>query len=158
MPDVVLAILVLAPLAVTLLLKSNAALAFLALCAGFVVISFTNINIQDLTKNLSFQLTSSTFNLILLTAPYVLTLLLRRKAFNGQAKAILQYVAALCGGGLLALVAVPLLNESVRLNFANSWAWNDLQKIQTPLIVAGVVISLGLVWFHKPAHTPKKHK
>ena len=158
MPDVILAILVFAPLGLTFLLKSNAALAFLALCAGFVLISFSDINIQDLTKNLSFQLTSSTFNLILLIIPYAGTLLLRRKALHGQLKSVLQYLAALCGGVLLALVAIPLLNESARLNFANSWAWDDLQKIQTPVIIAGVVISLSLVWFGK-SHTPsKKHK
>jgi len=158
MPDVILAILVLAPLAVTFLLKSNAALAFLALCASFVIISFSNIDIRDLTKNLSFQLDSSTFNLIILIAPFVLTLLARRKAFHGQVKTLMQYAAALCGGALLALVAIPLLNESTRLNFANNAAWNDLQKIQTPVVIAGTVISLLLVWFGK-SHTPaKKHK
>lgn len=158
MPDIILAVLVFAPLAVTFLLKSNAGLAFLALCASFTVISFSNIDIKDLTKNLSFQLTSSTFNLILLIAPYALSLLLCRKAFHGQLKGLLQYAAALCGGALLALVAIPLLNESTRINFANSWAWNDLQNIQTPVIIAGAGISLLLIWFGGSHSSGKKHK
>jgi hypothetical protein len=158
MPDVILAVLVFAPLAVTFSLKTNAALGFFSLCASFVVISFTNIDVKDLTKNLSFQLTSSTFDLIILIAPFVLTLLLNRKSFSGQLKSILHYATALCSGALLALIAIPLLNESARLNFANSWGWNNLQKIQTAVVIAGAVLSLVLIWFSK-THVPvKKHK
>ncbi len=158
MPDLVLALLVFLPLVITFLLKSNAAVAFLALCGGFVIISFTNIDIQDLTKNLSFQLTSSTFNLILLITPFLLTLLLARKAYSGQLRTVLQCAAALCGGALLAILAIPLLSESARLNFADSAGWDALQKIQTPVIAAGVIVSLVLVWFGKQKHPNKKHK
>ena len=158
MPDVILAILIFAPLAVTFLLKSNAALGFFSLCASFVVISFTNIDIKDLTKNLSFQLTSSSFDLIILIVPFVLTLLLNRKAFSGKLKSILHYATAVCSGALLALVAIPLLGESARLNFANSWGWNNLQKIQTAVVVAGAALSLVIIWFSKTAVPAKKHK
>jgi hypothetical protein len=158
MPDIVLAILVFAPLAITFLLKSNAALAFLALCAGFVLISFASADIGNLTKNLSIQVNSSTLNLLLLIVPFALTLLLTPKAFSGRIRLVLQCVCALCAGGLLALVAIPLLSESVRLNFANSWGWNNLQKLQTPLISGGIALSLVLVWFGKSASHHKKHK
>ena len=158
MPDVILAILVFAPLATVFLLKCNAALGFLSLCASFVVISFTNIDIKDLTKNLSFQLTSSTFSLIILIVPFVLTLLLNRKAFSGQLKAVFHYATAVCSGALLALVAIPLLGESARLNFANSWAWNDLQKIQTATVIVGAALSLVIIWFSKTNLPAKKHK
>ncbi len=158
MPDVILAVLVFAPLAAVFLLKCNAALGFLSLCASFVVISFTNIDIKDLTKNLSFQLTSSTFSLIILLVPFVLTLLLNRKAFSGQLKAAFHYVTAICSGALLALVAIPLLGESARLNFANSWAWSDLQKIQTAIVIAGAALSLVIIWFSKTNLPAKKHK
>ena len=160
MPDVILASLVLVPLLVVFLFKSNAALGFLTLCASFVVISFSNIDIKDLTKNLSFQLTSSTFSLIILIAPFVVTLLLNRKSFSGQLKSVLQYLTAICAGALLALVAIPLLNESARLNFANSWGWDNLQKIQTPIVIAGALLSLFLIWFSKTSAPvkSKKHK
>lgn len=158
MPDIVLAILILAPLAITFFLKSNAALAFLALCAGFVLITFASADIGNLTKNLSIQVNSSTLNLVLLIAPFALTLLLTPKAFSGQVRKLLQCVCALCAGGLLALIAVPLLSESVRLNFASSWGWINLQKLQTPLIAGGIVLSLLLVWFGKSSHHAKKHK
>jgi len=158
MPDVVLAVLIFSPLALTFLLKSNAALGFLTLCASFVLITFASADIKNLTHDLSLKLTGSTINLILLVLPLVLTLLLTRKSFTGPFKLALQSLAALCAGALLALVSIPLLNRSIRANFDNSWGWTNLQKIQTPIIVAGVVLSLLLVWIGKYSHSPKKHK
>jgi len=157
-PDLLLAVLIFGPVALTFLLKSNAALSFFALCAGFVVISFAGADIADLTKNLSFQINNTTLNLVLLIAPIALTLLLTRKAFSGSLKLLLNCVVALCAGILLALVAVPLLSESARLDFANNTIWSDLQKIQTPAIAGGAFLSLILTWFSKSAYHPKKHK
>ena len=158
MPDVILAVLVFIPRALTFLLKSNAALAFLTLCASFVLITFASADIEDLSHNLNLQLTGSTLNLILLAVPLILTLLLTRKAFSGRLKSILQWAAALTTGALLALLAIPLLDASLRNNFAGSWGWNNLQKIQTPIIAAGVILSFLLIWFSKHPHAAKKHK
>jgi hypothetical protein len=88
--------------------------------------------------------------------PLAATLLLTRKAFKGQVKTFLYIVTALCTGGLLALVSVPLLNASARANFADSWGWENLQKIQVPIIAAGFLLSLLLVWFYKPSSSKKR--
>ena len=158
MPNVLLAVLILGPAAITFLLKSSAAQAFFALCAGFVVISLAGADIADLTKNLSFQLNNSTLNLVILIAPIALTLLFTRKSFAGSHMLLLNLVIALCAGVLLALVAVPLLSESARLDFANNAIWNDLQKIQTWAIAGGAGLSLLVTWFSKTKHHSKKHK
>lgn len=153
MADVILTILVFAPVVITLVLRSNAALSFFTLCASFVLITFASADIKDLTGTLNLQITAGTLNLILLTVPLLLTLLLTRKAFSGRLKQILHGLAAFCTGGLLALVSVPLLNASTRANFASSWGWENLQKIQAPLIAGGFVLSLFLIWFNKrPKH------
>lgn len=67
---------------------------------------------------------------------------------------------ALCAGGLLALVGVPLLSESVRANFADSALWENLQKIQSSIVGAGAFLSLVLVWLSssKKSKSGKKHK
>jgi len=156
-PDILLAVLILGPAVITFLLKSNAALSFLALCASFVVISFAGADIADLTKNLSFQINNTTLNIAILVAPLVLTLLLRRKAFSGPVMLALHLATAFCAGVLLALVTVPLLSESARLDFANNSLWNDLQKIQTLVIAAGAGLSLLLIWSGKSTHHGKKH-
>jgi len=161
MANAVLIALVLGPAVLTFLLRSNAALSFLALCAGFVVISFASTDLKNLTGQLNFSINSSTLNLILVGLPLVLTLLLTRKAFSGGVSRVLHIVVALCAGGLLALVTVPLLSDSVRANFANSNLWSDLHKIQAEVIGLGVFLSLLIVWAKSlkgGSGKSKKHK
>lgn len=151
----------LGPLLLTFLLKSNAALSFLALCAGFVVISFAGSDLQNLTGQLNFSINSSTLNLVLLILPLVLTLLLTRKSFSKAGGLLLHGLVALCAGALLALVGVPLLSDSVRANFADSNLWTNLQKIQSSVIGAGVFLSLVILWaqnLKKASSKDKKHK
>ena len=157
MADIILAVLVFAPVALTFFLKSNAALAYLTLCGAFVLITFGNADLKQLTGHLDLSLDSGTLNLILLALPVVLTLLLTRKAFSGQLKMTLHLLTALCAGGLLALVAVPLLNASSRADFVHNWGWNNLQRIQTLVIAAGFVLSLLIIWLGKHS-THSKHR
>jgi hypothetical protein len=161
MADAILAAFVLGPLLLTFLLKSNAALSFLALCAGFVVISFAGSDLQNLTGQLNFSIDSSLVNLFLLILPFVLTLLITRKSFSKKGGLVLHGLIALCAGALLALIGIPLLSESVRANFANSDFWTNLQKIQASVVGAGVFLSLVVLWaknLKKSSVKDKKHK
>jgi hypothetical protein len=161
MADAILAAFVLGPLLLTFLLKSNAALSFLALCAGFVVISFAGSDLQNLTGQLNFSIDSSLVNLFLLILPFVLTLLITRKSFSKKGGLVLHGLIALCAGALLALIGIPLLSESVRANFANSDLWTNLQKIQASIVGAGVFLSLVVLWaksLKKPSVKDRKHK
>jgi small-conductance mechanosensitive channel len=146
MADVILAAFVLGPLVLAFLLKSNAALSFLSLCAGFVALSFAGSDLQDLTGQLNFSISSGIVNLVLLILPLLFTLLFTKgKAKSGFSR-VINLIIALCAGGLLALSGIPLLNESIRANFADSDPWDKLQSIQAPLIGAGVFLSLVMVW------------
>jgi hypothetical protein len=161
MADAILAGFVLGPLLLTFLFKSNAALSFLALCAGFTVISFAGSDFQSLTGQVNFSINSGTLNLILLILPLTLTLLITRKSFSKKGGFILHGLIALGAGALLALIGIPLLSESVRANFANSTLWSDLQKIQASVVGAGVFLSLVVVWaknLKKSSIKDKKHK
>jgi hypothetical protein len=161
MADVILGALVLGPLILTFFLKSNAAMAFLSLCAGFAVISFASTDLENLTGHLDFSINSSALNLVLIGLPLILTLLLVRHAFMGKFGLILHSLIALATGALLAVIAVPLLSDSIRANFADSKLWSDLQNIQAGVIGAGVFLSLCVVWasglkHHKPAKKKRK--
>ena len=147
MTNLLLLILVLGPIALTYFLKSNAALAYLALCAGFVLLSLTTSDLQQLLDHSNIvRVSTDTLGLILLASPPLLTLLLTRRAVHGQSNVLIQLIPALFLGGLLALIGVPLLNESARGNFTGSSLWTDLQKIQSWVIGAGALSSLLLVW------------
>jgi hypothetical protein len=161
MADAILAAFVLTPVVLTFLLKSNAASSFLALCAGFVVISFAGADLKNLTGQLSFSINSGTVNLTLLVLPLLLTLLFTKgKAKEGVGR-IIHLLIALCAGGLLALVGIPLLSESLRSNFANSNLWSKLKDFQGTVIGAGVFLSLVVTWakaLKKSKDKGKKHK
>jgi hypothetical protein len=156
MPDAVLLIIILMPAVITFILKSNGALTFLTLCGAFTLISLGSAELQELSGQLELRIDGSTLNLILLTIPLLFTLLLTRKAFSKGPKMFLHLITAICAGGLLALIAVPLLNASARADFADSWGWENLQQVQTVVIAIGLVLSLFLIWSQKIK--TKKHK
>jgi hypothetical protein len=161
MGDAILVAFVLAPVILAFFLKSNAASSFLALCAGFVVISFASTDLKNLTGQLNFSINSGMLNLALLVLPLLFTLLFTKgKAKDGIGRFI-HLAIALCAGGLLALAGIPLLNESIRANFATSNLWPKLQSIQGPVIGAGVFLSLIVTWakaLKKSNIKGKKHK
>jgi hypothetical protein len=162
MADGLLATLVLLPAVLTLLLKSNAAISFLALCGGFAVITLSGSDIQHLIgKTKITSLTSNDASLILLLVPLFLTLLLTFRSSTGHKLRLLQLVPALCAGGLLAAVAAPMFSSGLNTNLSDSQLWKDLQNIQSYIVSAGLLASLLLIWSNglsptKPHH--KKHK
>lgn len=146
MADISLAVLVFGPLAITFLLKSNAALSFLALCAGFVVSTSAIGDLTHLLSEANLSVTDSTLATIIIVVPLVITLLLTRKASTRGFKFWLQLAIALCAGGLLALSLGPVLNTSGQFNITDARYWGDLQKIQSWVISGGALLSLFLVW------------
>ena len=156
MPDIALAVLIFGPLVLTYFLKSNAALGFLALCAGFVLSTSVIGNLKHLLSETNLSVTNDTLGLILLLVPLVGTLLLTRRTHSKGVGLLLQLAAALAAGGLLALSAGPLLATSSQFNVTSSSFWMDLQNIQAGIIGVGAFISLVLIWFASSKH-PKKH-
>ncbi len=155
MSDVLLAIFLFGPLAITYLLKSNAALGFLSLCAGIVLSEFVAGDVQGLLQHFNYWLDVSRLGLILLILPPLATLILARHNLGKFPKSLAQLLAALALGGLLALEAMPMLN-SINYNFASSTLWSDIQNLQSYIIGIGAVDSLLLVWLGSFKHY-KKH-
>lgn len=156
MSDIVLAVLILVPALITYILKSNAALGFLALCAGFVLSTSVIGDLKHLLSETHLSVASNTLALVLLVAPYLLTLLLRRKAAEKGLLMIVNIVVALLGGGLLALSAGPLISDVSSVNILDSSFMTQLQNYQSAIIGAGATLSLLAIWF-LPAHHHKKH-
>ncbi|HVX58149.1 MAG TPA: hypothetical protein VG964_00240 [Candidatus Saccharimonadales bacterium] len=154
MPDVALAVVILIPLALSFLLKSNAALAYLALCVGFVLSTSVVGDLKHLLSESNLSVADDTLALCLLGAPYILTLLTCRKAHEKGALLYANLLVALLGGGLLALSAGPLINSETSFNILDSGFWSQLEKYQSAIIGAGATLSLLLVWL---PHSRKKH-
>lgn len=155
MADIVLASLVLGPVVITYFLKSNAALGFLALCVGFVLSTSVIGDLKHLLSETNLSVTNDTLAVVLVLGPYLITLLLARKAAHKGVASFLQLLAALAGGGLLALTVGPLLNSS-NVNVYDSSFWEQLQNYQAAIIGIGALVSLIPVWSGGFRHS-KKH-
>ena len=147
MADVVLGVMVLGPVMLTYLLKSNAALGFLTVCVSFVLSTSVIGDLKNLLSQLNLSTTSSTVSIVILILPLVLTLLLTRRSAGKGIKFGLQLVAAICHGGLLALSVGPVLGSSTQFDVTASSFWTQLIKIQSVVIGAGALSSLFLIWF-----------
>src|SRR5581483_8378781 len=78
MNDAVLTVIFLFPLAFTFFFKSNAALSFLALCAGYTLQSFASTDIQSLLGKVHFSASSDRIGIFLIFIPPLITLILCR--------------------------------------------------------------------------------
>lgn len=160
-PLVVIALLVGAPIVLIFLLRANAAVVFLALCAGSVLTKFisgdaTNVFSSFIPANGSTNL--SIIQLSLLYAPAFFTIVFMRKAISG-AKAMINLVPAAATGAVGALLAVPLLPGGVSHNITTSSVWSSLKQYQSVIVAIAVLISLFSLWYNKPKHGKKsKHK
>lgn len=164
MSDVLLAVLILLPAALTFFLKSNAAVAFLALCGGFTTTTLSGSDIDHLVGQTKItSLTSNNVDLALLLAPLLLTLLLTFRSVTSKNGRYFSLVPALCAGGLLAAVAAPMFNDVLQANVTSSPFWKQLKDVQSYIVGIGLLISLLLIWTsgfgHSRSHGhSKKHK
>lgn len=157
MTDVILGALILAPVVLTLILKSNAALGFLALCAGFVLSTSAVGDLKQLLNEMDLSVTETTLALAFIALPLLVTLLLVRGSAKRGIQFILQLLVALAAGGLLALSIAPLLGHSSEFDLRTSKIWENIQSIQAGVIGIGALLSLVLIWVGGFSHSRKKH-
>ena len=161
MTDVLLVVLVLLPAVLTFFLKSNAALAFLALCGGFTATTLSGSDIEHLIGQTKItSLTSNNVDLALLVVPLLVTLILTFRSVSSKNGRYFSLIPALCAGGLLAVVAAPMFSDALQANVTDSKYWHDLQNAQSYIVGTGLLSSLLLIWSGglKHGRSHKKHK
>lgn len=158
---VMLGILVGLPAFFVLLLRTNAAVVFLALCTGSVLSKYLGedaINILHSFLPSTNQVADSALKIVLLLLPAALTAVFMRRNASGG-KALFNVVPAVVTGALTALLIVPVLPLSVQSNLTGSNSWILLEQFQGFIVGAGVLASLLLLWgSHKKPRRGKHHK
>jgi hypothetical protein len=161
--DILLAVFVLTPFAISFLLRSSGALVFMSVCLGSILATYAASDASSVISGASRSGVLATMQwvqLALLAVPVVLTLLLTRKKVKGI-KFILSSVTAALAGGLLALLAVPYMSASMQSTVHASQLWHQLDNLQTAIILAGSVLTtlylFATRWQPEKDHT-KKHK
>lgn len=158
---IILGILAAIPVVLTLMLRSNGAMVFLALCEGSIVDKALGNDAITTLKAFfprAGSISESTLHIVLLLLPALLTVLFLRKQMAG-ARMILNIAPAILTGATVVLFILPLLPGGIRADIMNTTAWTNISKFEGVIVGAGALISLLLIWTsHKGTAYHKKGK
>lgn len=148
-PLIVIGLLVGLPIVLLILLRSNAAVVFLALCTGSVVQQFLGSDTANIFNSSIItgknSTTASGVQLALLLLPALLTAVFLRKSVGG-AKMLFNIIPAVSTGVVTALLAVPLLSPGLRYSITGTMVWTSLEQFQAVIVGAAVFMSLLILW------------
>lgn len=165
-PELILGVIVLAPVALLMLLRANAALVFLSLCLGDVLVQFIANDASSFLTTFSGQhtvtsVTTSNGNvkIALLLLPVVLTTVFMIRTVHGSSRLLLNALPAAGVGLLGALLIVPLLPPGTAHGIVDSSLWNEVQKAQALIVGSSAFVCLLVLWLQRPkaGHKNKKH-
>jgi hypothetical protein len=148
---VLLVLAVLAPVVILTILRVDAALVFLSLCLGYVLVQFVSYDAVSLVTSIfphASSLSDNTVKLIFLLLPAVLTIIFMFHSVSGT-RVILNFLPALGVGLLGVLLLEPLLSSGTRVALESSSLWHNFQQAQTLIVGASSIVSLLFLWMHR---------
>lgn len=163
-PETVLIAIVAVPVLVLMLLRINAALVFLSLCLGSVLVQFVAPDANEFLQLFSAHVPkgvdtgNDNIKLFLLLLPVVLTAIFMIRTVRGKGKLILNVLPALGVGMLGGLLVVPLLPPGLSHNIVNSDLWTQVQKAQDLIVGMSALICLFVLWLQRPKTGGEKDK
>lgn len=161
--NLVLIIALAAPVLVFTVLRINAALVFLSLCLGAVLVEYVAGEANSLITLFSEQagtVSASTMQLALLLAPAVVTSVVTIFSLRGKMKILLNILPALAASSLALLLVVPLLPTGLRFELEMQEVWRQLIKAQALIVGVGALASLVFLWLQRGSfkHHDKRRK
>jgi hypothetical protein len=139
-----------------MVLRINAALVFLSLCLGDVLVQFvagdTNSFLNLFSSSQHIQAVASSGNLtklVLLGLPVLLTAIFMIHTVKGS-RLILNILPAVGVGLLGGLLVVPLLSAGLSHNIIDSSLWQQAQRAQDLIVGASAIICLFVLWLQRP--------
>ncbi len=160
MQNIILLVAIAVPALILVLLRTNAAMVFLSLCAGALLVSFAGNEASLVGSAIgnNSEAVSQYFEMALLLLPVLLSTIFLRKSMTGP-KAMLNILPAVAVGIVGVLIAVPLLPGGVQATVTNLNGWKLLEQSKEIVVVVGVVVSLAVLWLTgRPSHKGHKKK
>ncbi|HVW23120.1 MAG TPA: hypothetical protein VHB51_01365 [Candidatus Saccharimonadales bacterium] len=152
-PALVLGAIIVLPIFVLMLLRVNAALVFLSLCLGDVLVQFVAGDANSFFSLLSKQnvtakpisTSDQTIHLVLLLFPVVLTTIFMIRTVHGT-KLLLNFLPALGVGLLGALLVVPLLSPGLNSGILNTSLWQQVTQAQNLIVGSSALVCMFALW------------
>ncbi|HVS58680.1 MAG TPA: hypothetical protein VHD60_03000 [Candidatus Saccharimonadales bacterium] len=156
-PVLILGLIVGVPALLILWLRINAALVFLSLCLGDVLVQFVANDANLMLSGVTSRATPSNVKLLLLLLPAVLTMFFMVKTVK-KSRLALNALPALGAGFLAALLIVPLLSAATADPIIHSDVWKQVQKLQDLIVGVSALVSLFFLWLQRPKAGDKHDK
>jgi hypothetical protein len=160
-PTALAIIIIAAPIVVLTALRVNAALVFLSLCLGQVLVEFVS---DDVANTIGILATNGTTSpslvaLGLLLVPAVLTSLFMARTVKGNLKLALNVLPAISVGLLGLLLMEPHFSPGLRGAIEATPMWDIVKGLQVIAVGASAIISLFFLWLQRPkSHHDKEEK
>jgi hypothetical protein len=140
------------PLVVLTVLRINAAMVFLSLCLGYVLVEFVAKDADSLISFLApdtNSLSASTLRLGMLFTPVVLTSIFMAFSMHGRIKTALNVLPAAGVSVLGLLLAVPLLTPGLRYAIEFQAVWQQISQAQAMIVSISAFVSLIFLWMQR---------
>ncbi len=142
-----------------LLLRTNTAICFLALCAGSVLLVASGDNLSLVANSLTSGIDTSTniSRILLLITPFLVCAVMLR--FHLKTTQLLPaMIPAVASALLAAIYIVPELSIGTQNTLKNTETWSLLTQYQEAIIVIGLVSSLFMIFLTVKRPEPKHKK
>lgn len=137
------------PVAVLTVLRINAAMVFMSLCLGYVLVQFVAKDTDSLINFVApdaNSVSASTLRLIMLFLPVVLTSVLMIFSIHGRIRVALNALPAAGVSVLGLLLAVPLMTPGLHHAIEAQALWWNIAKAQALIVGSSAFISLIFLW------------
>jgi hypothetical protein len=158
--NIVLIAAVAIPAVLLVLLRTNSAVVFFALCSGSLLVRFIgdDANLVGTVVGNNSHAVSQYAELVLLLLPAVVVAIILRKTVS-TTKIAFNVLPAIAVGLVGVLLAVPLLPGGMQASVVNTEGWKLLEHSQELVLGASVLVSVVVLWItrSKLGGSGKKH-
>ncbi len=157
-PLILASAIVAVPIIALTVLRINAAIVFLSLCLGEVLVMFVT---KDATSTVGILNSHGSADqgmvaLGLLVVPAILTAFCMIGTIKGKMTLALNILPAVAVGALTLLLAKPLFSAGLQSGIESTVVWEQLQGLQTIIVSASALVSLFFLWIQRPkSHSGK---
>lgn len=148
------------PLAVLVLLRVNAALVFMSLCLGYVLVRFVADDAGSLINFIApnkASISASALRIGMLFMPAAATTLIMVFSIRGRFRVILNTLPAAGATLLAALLTVPLLTPGLQRSIESQSLWQQLTRAQALVIGCSAIVSLFMLWTQRRSSKAHEH-
>lgn len=158
--NIELIIALLIPVIILTVLRINAAMVFLSLCLGYVLVQFVANDADSLISFIAPDATSvsaSTLRLVMLFTPAILTSLIMLFSVSGRFRVAFNVLPAIGVSVLAMLLAVPLFTPGLHYAIQFQTVWQEISNAQALIVGSSAFVSLLFLWAQRRHSKSAEH-